>query len=66
MTRCPRLHALFVESLLDAPDSVIPAPRGDDLLPLCHGLSRHARVVAADIAALRTCEELLGRRGEVG
>jgi hypothetical protein len=58
-------RVLFVEPLLDAPNSAIAA-RGGDLLPLSHGLPRHARIIAADIAALRTCEELLGCRGDVG
>jgi len=58
-------RALFVGPFLDAPDSAIAA-RGGDLLPLSHGLPRHARVIAADIAALRACEELLGCRGDVG
>jgi hypothetical protein len=48
-----------VEPFLDSPDPAI-ATRGDYLLPLSHWLPRHARVIAADIAALRTREELLG------
>jgi hypothetical protein len=54
-----------VESFLDAPDPAI-ATRGDDLLPLSHGLPRHARVIATDNAALRTGEEVLRCRGDVG
>jgi hypothetical protein len=54
-------RVLFVEPFLDTPDSA----RGGDLFPLSHGLPRHACVIAADIAALRTCDELLGSCGDV-
>jgi len=54
-----------VEPLLDAADPAIAARHRDDLLPLCHRLARGARVVAADVAAPRACEEMVGRRGEV-
>ena len=58
-------RVLFVEPFLDSPDPAI-ATRGDDLLPLSHRLPRYACVIAADIAALRTCEELLGCCRDVG
>ena len=48
-------------NLLDSLDSVFIA-RGDDLLPLGHWLPRGRYVIAADVAALRACEELLGCR----
>jgi hypothetical protein len=53
-----------MQPLLDATDPAVPAAR-DDLLPLSHRLPR-ARVIATNIAALGTCEELLGCRGYVG
>ena len=56
-----RPHVLFVETFLDSPDSVFGA-RGDDLLPLGYWLPCSARVIAADVAALRACEEVLGCR----
>jgi len=55
-----RPHVLFVETFLDSADSVFVA-RGDDLLPLGHWLPCNARVIAADVTALRACEEVLGR-----
>ena len=54
-----------METFLNAPDPAVAA-RGDDLLPLSHGLPRHARVIATDDAALRTGEEVLRGRGDVG
>jgi len=56
-----RPHVLFVETFLDSPDSVF-GDRGDDLLPLGHWLPCNTRVIAADVAALRACEEVLGCR----
>jgi hypothetical protein len=54
-----------VETFLDSPDSVFVA-RGDDLLPLGYWLPCNARVIAADVTALRACEEVLGcRSGEI-
>jgi len=50
------------------PFSIAPIPfllpEGDDLLPLGHWLPCNARVIAADVAALRACQqcqEVLGR-----
>jgi hypothetical protein len=54
-----------MQPFLDAPNPAVPALR-DNLLPLSHGLPRHTRVIAADVAALRACEKLLGCRGYVG
>ena len=56
-----RPHVLFVETFFDSPDSVFVA-RGDDLFPLGHWLPCNARIIAADVAALRACEEVLGCR----
>jgi hypothetical protein len=54
-----------VDTFLDGTDPVIAA-RGDDPLPLSHGLPCRARVIAADIAALRARDEVLVGRREVG
>ena len=56
-----RPHVLFVETLFDSPDSVFIA-RGDDLLPLGHWFPCGACVIAADVAALGACDEVLGCR----
>jgi hypothetical protein len=58
-------NVLFMQPFLDAPNPAVAALR-DNLLPLSHGLPRHTRVIAANIAALGACEELLGCRGYVG
>jgi hypothetical protein len=60
-----RHNVLFMQPFLDAPNPTVPALR-DNLLPLSHWLPRHTRVIAANIAALGACEELLGCRGYVG
>ena len=49
--------------ILDAPNPAVPALRGS-LLPLSHGIPRHASV-AANVAALGPCEELTGCSGYV-
>ena len=54
-----RPHVLFVETFFDSPDSVLIAC-GDDLLPLGHWFPCSARVIAADVAALGACDEMLG------
>jgi hypothetical protein len=64
MTKVARHDVLFMQPFLDAPNPAVPAFR-DNLLPLGHGLPR-TRVIAANIAALGACEELLGCRGYVG
>ena len=56
-----RPHVLLVETFFDSPDSVFIA-RGDDLLPLGHWLPRGACVIAADVATLCACDEVLGCR----
>jgi hypothetical protein len=59
-----RHNVLLMQPFLDAPNTAVPALR-DNLLPLSHGLPR-TRVIAANIAALGACEELLRCRGYVG
>lgn len=54
-----------MQPFLDAPNPAVPAFR-DNLLPLRHGLPRDAGVIAANIAALGACDELLRCRGYVG
>jgi hypothetical protein len=53
-----------MQPLLDAPNPAVAALR-DNLLPFSHGLPRHTRVIAANIAALGACDKLLGCRGYV-
>jgi hypothetical protein len=52
------MPVLLVVPLRDGTD---PVALGD-LLPLGHGLARCTRVISAHVAALRTSDELLGRR----
>jgi len=54
-----------MQPLLDAPNPAVPG-LWDNLLPLSRGPPRHTRIIAANIAALGPCEELLGCRGYVG
>ena len=54
-----------MQPFLDAPNPAVPALRGN-LLPLSNGLPRHSRVIAANVATLGACEEMLGCRGYVG
>jgi hypothetical protein len=58
-------YVLLMQPFLHIPNPTVPALR-DNLFPLSHGLARHTRVIAANIAALGACEELLGCRGYVG
>ena len=54
-----------MQPFLDATNPAVPAFR-DNRLPLSHGLPRDTSVIAADIAALSACKELLRCRGYVG
>ena len=56
-----RPHVLFVKTFFDSPDSLFIVC-GDDLLPLGHWFPCGTCVIAADVAALGACDEVLGCR----